>query len=111
MSNENYINYRNVGDYLIPNLVLPPEETSITLGKWGMLHKSYLEKHKKALFNSLLMQGKLYQHCAETEKQAQNMFDALVEQMKEENQLEWVQIMSNIQQRANELVCSELIYN
>ena len=40
----NKIQYRRVGDYLIPNLILPPEETAITLGKWGMMHKSYLEK-------------------------------------------------------------------
>ena len=45
------ITYRRVGDYLIPNLILPPEETAITLGKWGMMHKSYLEKHKKVLFS------------------------------------------------------------
>ena len=47
MSNKNSISYRNVGDYLIPNLVLPPEETSVRLGKWGMLHKDYLLKNKK----------------------------------------------------------------
>ena len=63
----NKTQYRRVGDYLIPNLIIPPEEASITLGRWGMMHKSYLEKHKQVLFNSLLMQGKLYQHCAEVE--------------------------------------------
>ena len=52
MSNENSISYRHVGDYLIPNLVLPPEETAVTLGKWGMMYKSYLEKNKKVLFNT-----------------------------------------------------------
>ena len=72
------ITYRQVGDYLIPNLKLPPEETRVTLGKWGMMHKTYLEKHKKVLFSSLLGQGKLYQHCAEIEKQARDMFDTLV---------------------------------
>ena len=120
MSNANIIQYRQVGDYLIPNLILPPEEANITLGKWGMMHKDYLEKHKKVLFNSLLMQGKLYQHCAEVEAQARDMFDTLVEQMKEaervteqlkeENQLEWVCRMGNIEQRANEIVINELIY-
>lgn len=114
------ITYRQVGDYLIPNLKLPPEEANITLGKWGMMHKSYLEKNKKVFFSLLLGQGKLYQYCAEVEKQAQDMFDALVEQMKEsegvteelkeQNQLEWVQKMVNIQQRAREIVCNELIY-
>ena len=116
----NKIQYRRVGDYLIPNLILPPEETAITLGKWGMMHKSYLEKHKTVLFNSLLMQGKLYQHCAEIENQARDMFDSLIEQMKEregvteqlkeQNQWEWVQLMGNIQQRAREIVCAEIIY-
>ena len=95
--------YRQVGDFKIPNLTLPPEEANIRLGKWGMLHKDYLLKHKKAVFATLLAEGKLYQHCAEVEKQAQQMFDTLVEQMKqtegvteqlkEGNQLEWVQRM------------------
>ena len=70
--------YHQVGDYLIPNLILPPEEVNITLGKWGMMHKSYLEKHKKVIFSTLLIQGKLYQHCAEIETQAREMFDTLV---------------------------------
>ena len=73
-----------------------------------MLHKDYLFNHKKVLFTTLLTQGKLYQHCAEIENQAKDMFDNLVEQMKEAegvteqlkegNQLEWVQRMNNIQQ-------------
>ncbi len=121
MSNANKIQYRQVGDYLIPNLIIPPEEVNVTLGKWGMMHKSYLEKHKTALFNTLFIQGKLYQHCAQIENQARNMFDTLIEQMKaaegvteqlkEENQLEWVCRMGNIEQRAREVVCAELIYN
>ena len=120
MSNQNTIQYRRVGDYLIPNLVLPPEEANITLGKWGMLHKNYLMKHKKALFTTLLTQGKLYQHCAEVENQARDMFDTLVEQikvaegvteqLKEDNQMEWVCSMQNIESRANEIICNELIY-
>ena len=114
------ITYRQVGDYLIPNLTLPPEETRVTLGKWGMMHKSYLEKNKKIFFSLLLGQGKLYQHCAEVEKQAQDMFDTLVEQMKEaegvterlkeENQMEWICRMQNIEARAREIVTAELIY-
>ena len=120
MSNKNSISYRRVGDYNIPNLALPPEEANIKLGKWGMLHKDYLEKHNRVFFNLLLTQGKLYQHCAEIENQAKAMFDTLVEQMrvsedateelKEHNQLEWIQKMNNIQQRATEIVCNELIY-
>ena len=120
MSNKNSISYRNVGDYFIPNLVLPSEESSVRLGKWGLLYKDYLEKHRKVLFYSLLMQGKLYQHCAEIEKQARDMFDTLVEQMKEtegvtehlkeENQMEWVCRIQNIEARAREVVTTELFY-
>ena len=114
MSNKNSISYRRVGDYNIPNLMLPPEEANIRLGKWGMLHKDYLEKHNRVIFNLLLTQGKLYQLCAEVEKQAQQMFDTIVEQMKEaesvteqlkeENQMEWVCRMQNIEVRVRELV-------
>ena len=120
MSNKNSISYRNVGDYLIPNLTLPYEEASVRLGKWGMMHKSYLEKHKKVLFNTLLIKGKLYQHCAEVEAQARDMFDVLIEQMKEtegvteqlkeENQMEWIFRMQNIEARAREIIENELIY-
>ncbi len=115
------IMYRKVGDYLIPNLKLPPEESKVTLGKWGMLYKDYLFKHKKTLFSTLLAEGKLYQHCAEIEKQANEMYDLLIEQMKvaegvteelkEQDPLEWVRRMGNIQQRAREIVCCELIYS
>lgn len=111
--------YRQVGDFKIPNLTLSPEEANIRLGKWGMLHKDYLQKHKKMLFTTLLAEGKLYQHCAEIEKQARAMFDTLVEQMKEaegvtellkeENQMEWVRRMQNIESRAREVVTIELL--
>ena len=120
MNNDKNIQYRQVGDFNIPNLILPPEEANITLGIWGMLHKDYLLKNKKVLFTTLLTQGKLYQHCAEIEKQARDMFDTLVEQMKEaegvtedlkeKNQWEWVCRMQNIEARAREFVCNELIY-
>ena len=120
MKNNTKIQYRRVGEFNIPNLILPPEEASVTLGKWGMMHKDYLFKHKKALFITLLTQGKLYQHCAEIENQARAMFNMLVEQMKEaegiteqlkeEKQLEWVQQMNNIQERVTETVNQALIY-
>ena len=115
------ITYRQVNDYMIPNLTLPPEETSIRLGKWGMLHKDHLQKHHPVIFATLLTQGKLYQHCAEIDTQAQQMFNTLVsqmmksenitEQLKAENQMEWVRCMNNIRHRATEIVDNELIYN
>ena len=114
------ITYRLVNDYMIPNLILSPEESAIRLGKWGMLHKDYILKHKKVIFTILLAKGKLYQHCAEIDAQAQQMFDTLVEQMKEsenvteqlkeENQLEWICRMQNIEERIREFVCNELVF-
>ena len=121
MKNNINIQYRQVGDFSIPNLILPPEEANIRLGKWGMIYQDYLEKHKRVIFNTLLSQGKLYQHCAEIEKHAQQMFDTLVEQMKnaegvteelkEKNQLEWVCRVQNIEARARECVYNMLIYS
>lgn len=120
MKNNANITYRTVGDLNIPNLTIPPEEANIILGKWGMLHKDYLLKNKKVLFTALLTQGKLYQHCAEIEIQAKDMFDTLVEQMKEaegiteklkeKHQLEWICRMQNIEARAREVVNNEIVY-
>ena len=112
------ISYSLHGDFYLPDL--KAAEENITLGKWGMLYKAHLEKHNKSLFTLLIIKGKLFQHCAEVENQAREMFEQLVEQMKkaegvteqlkEHNQWEWVQRMCNIQQRAREIVCNELIY-
>lgn len=114
------ITYRQVNDYMIPNLRLPPEESTIRLGKWGMIYKDYLQKNNPVLFTTLLTQGKLYQHCAQIDTQAQQTFNTLVEQMtkseniteelKSQKQLEWVRRMNSIQERASEIVCNELIY-
>ena len=119
MKNNANITYRTIGDFRIPNLTLPPEEANIILGKWGMLYKDYLLKHKGVLFVTLLSEGKLYQHCAEVEKQAYEMFDTLVEQMKEtegvteqlkeENQMEWVCRMQKIEVRLRKIIYNELI--
>ena len=86
-----------------------------------MLHKDYLIKHKKVVFATLLAEDKLWQYLADIDSQAQKMFDTLVEQMKmaegvaeqlkEENQMEWVCRMNNIHNRALEMVNTELIFN
>ena len=114
------ITYRQVGDYQIPNLKLPSEESAIRLGKWGMMHKDYLQKHNPVLFTILLTQSSLYQHCAQIDTQAQKMFNTLVEQMikfeniteelKEKNQLEWVRRMNSIESQAREIICHDIIF-
>ena len=112
--------YRQVGDYNTPNLTLPPEEANIKLGKWGVLHKDYLLKHKKVVFMTMLAEGKLWQYLADIDTQARQMFDTLVEQMKdaegvteklkEENQMEWLRQINSIHHNVNEIVIKDFIY-
>ncbi len=65
---ESKTTYRQVGNYMIPNITIAPEERNVEIGLWGMMHKDYLRKHKPIQFNSLVMKGILYQHCAEVEQ-------------------------------------------
>ena len=114
------ITYRQVGDYQMPNLKLPTEESTIRLGKWGIMHKDYLQKHNPVLFVTLLTKGNLYQHCAKIDTQAQQMFNTLVaqmiktenitEQLKEQNQMEWVRRMQNIEAQAREIICHDILF-
>ncbi len=120
MNTASKITYRQVGDYQIPNITLPAEEAKIKLGIWGSRHKDYLMKNKRVLFNIMLTKGTLYQYLAEVDKQAEDMFfkliddmakaEGITEQLKSENQMEWVGRMNNIKARAREIVCNEIIY-
>ena len=114
------ITYRTVGDYRIPNITLPAE-ASKSLSLWELKRKDYLMKHKRVQFNNMLMNGTLWTHLAEVDEQTSDMFSRLVEQMKvaegiteqlkADDQMEWVARMNNIEARAREIVNSELIYN
>ena len=114
------ISYTLHGDYYLPDLILPEEEDKRPIGKWGSLHKSYLQHHKRVFYNTLVSNLTLQSHLADIDEQARDMFDTLVEQMmkregvteelKEKNQIEWICRMGNIQERATEIVCKELIY-
>ena len=111
--------YTQIGNYLIPNLKLPEEETQ-PIGIWGQRHKRYLKEHKRAAYATLLTSGKLNSYLADIDKQAEEMFSRLVrqmtdresvtEQLKADNQLEWVQKMNNIRNRAAEIVNMDLLY-
>ena len=108
--------YERDGDYYIPCLKLP--ETNI--GIWGERYLTYIREHKKLLHTKLVVNGTLYTHLAEINQQAEEMFSELVnqmktnesitEQLKADNQLEWVRRMNNIRHRATEIVNHELIY-
>ncbi len=111
--------YRQVGDYMLPNLTLP-EERDIEIGLWGQRHERYFKEHHKATYYTLLTSGRLNEHLAEIDKQAEDMFLRLVKQMAERedvtealkavNQMLWVQKMNNIRNRATEFVNANIIY-
>ena len=111
--------YIQNGDYLIPNLALPAEETK-SLGKYGMLRKTYLRKQRRGLYSCMLMQGTLYGHLYKIDEEAHIFIDRYVKEMaekegvdetlKSKGQMEWVQAMNNIRSRAEEIVLYELIY-
>ena len=113
------IGYTLQGDYYLPDLQLPPEKET-EIGVWGQRHLRYLKQNRKVLYTNLLTAGKLNEHLAEIDKQAEDMFLRLVKQkaeregvtekLKAENQMEWVGRMNNIRSRATEIVNAELIF-
>ena len=111
--------YTQVGDYLLPDLKLPEEEQQ-TIGVWGQRHWRYLKEHHRATYAILLTSGKLNSYLADIDRQAEEMFLRLVkqmaeaegvtEQLKADDQMEWVGRMNNIRNRVMEIVNRELIY-
>ena len=111
--------YTQVGDYLLPDLKLPEEEQQ-PIGVWGQRHRRYLKEHRRATYAALFTSGKLNSYLADIDRQAEEMFSRLVtqmaeaegvtEQLKADNQMEWVGRVNNIRNRAMEIVNSELFY-
>lgn len=111
--------YELQGDYYIPCLKLPEEEQQ-PIGVWGQRHLRYIKQNRKALYLDLLTSGKLNGYLAALDKQAEEMFSQLVkqmaeregvtEQLKADNQMEWVARMNNIRSRATEIVNHDIIY-
>ena len=112
--------YIRHGDYLIPCLTLTDGEENKVIGVWGQRHLRYLKEHKRLMYLNLLTSGRLNEYLASVDEQAENMFSRLVkeyadrqgvtEQLKAENQLEWVGRMNNIQACVREIVNEEIIY-
>lgn len=105
---------------IIISLALPPtEKENKPVGLWGQRHKHYLQEHKRAFYTTLLTSGRLNSYLADINEQAQERFERLVEgmkqaqgiteQLKAENQLEWVRL-NNIRACAVEIVNREIIY-
>ena len=112
------VTYRAEGDYLLPNLTVPEAPK---VGKYGMLRRSYLKKHRSGIYTGMMLSGKLDGHLTEIDRQAREMVERLTaemaarqgvnEQLKATDQMEWVGLMNSIKASAEEIVLRELIYN
>lgn len=111
--------YRQEGDYLIPNLVLP-DTSDYKIGKYGRMCRSYLKEHRPSLYSTLVLDGILFKHLAEIDQacneRMETIISALVKQegvteaLKAADQMEWVRRKNSIHNRAEEIVLSELVY-
>ena len=114
----NGLDYVLVGDYYIPDLKLPEESRPI--GRWGQMHKAFLQEHRPGQYNELLLSGKLWTYLADLNKQADDRLACIISQMqaaeciteelKARDQLAWVGAMNSIRSRAEEIIRSEMIY-
>lgn len=111
--------YELQGDYYIPCLKLPEEEQQ-SIGVWGQRHLRHIKRNSKVLYLNLLTSGKLNGYLADIDKQAEDMLSRLVkqmaeregvtEQLKADNQMEWVSRMNNIRNRAIEAVNTDIVF-
>ncbi len=111
------INYTLVGEVYLPNLI--SSETNYEIGHWGQRHRDYIKQHHKVLYNSLLTSCKLNSYLHEVDVRATEMYDNLVQQLKEqqgiteqlkaEDMMAWVQAMNNIANQAREIVYNDVI--
>ena len=107
---QNGLNYELVGDYYLPMIKAPdmPE-----IGMWGQRYIRYMRENKKAIYTAFLISGKLYDHAAEIDRSAEEMYEKLIrdmtehegvtEQLKSDDQMEWVSRMNSIRNRAKEI--------
>ncbi|MCX4299960.1 MAG: TnpV protein [Lachnospiraceae bacterium] len=115
----NGLDYVLVGDYYIPAIELP-EDDDRPIGKWGWMHRAYLEETNPLLLNHLILTGKLHTYLADLDEQAKERCRVLIQQMavaegvtedlKRRSQWEWVRAMNSIANRAEENIKCELIY-
>ena len=115
---KNGLSYTLHGDYYLPDLVLNEEEP--TYGKYGMLRKQFLKEHRSARYQYLLLTGKLNEHLNQTDQEAREQVETLMKQMTEkqgvteelkaQDQMEWVRLMNNIKASAEEIVLKNMIY-
>ena len=111
--------YRQAGDYFLPNLEID-NQIEVQIGVWGQRHRQYLKEHHRVRYYNLLTAGTLNDYLAKVESLAQAMFDALVkdlserenltEKLKASDPMEWVRRSNSVRNRAMEIVNAEVIF-
>ena len=114
------IEYTKIGDFYLPNIALPKPRRTGNIGKYGRLRLQYLEEYHKAECMLMRINNELTSHLLDIEDECRTRVENLIEQMakkeniteelKANNQLEWVQKMNNIKNRAEEIAYNEIIY-
>ena len=114
------IEYNLVGDYYIPNIILPKPRRTGNVGKYGRMRARYLKEHKKAEYSLLLIENVLTSHLLDIDDICRERVDLLVkqiaekeninEELKAKNQMEWVARMNNILNRVEEIITNEIIF-
>ena len=115
---KNGLSYTLHGDYYLPDLVINEEET--TYGKYGIMRKQFLKEHRSVKYQYLVLTGKLTEHLNQVDKEAREKVEILMEQMaeqwgvteelKRQDQMEWVRRMNNIKNATEEIALQEIIY-
>ena len=113
------ISYTDRNGYLYPDLIIQGQE-NFDIGRFGQKHRAYLKMTRKGMYFRLLVSGKLASYLAEIDRDAQSMFETIVnqskesngitEQLKEDNPMEWVRQMNAIVNMAEEFVLAEIVY-
>ena len=114
----NGLEYELIGDYYI--IAGEDEPPARPIGVWGAMRRDYLKKHRQNVYYQLLLSGKLNDHLADIEEQAQDMMwtlpkqmanaEGVTEELKRKDQMAWVGAMNNIQARIREIITEELVY-
>jgi len=114
------LEYRQSGDYFLPEIALSEQATK-PLGKYGRLRRTYLQEHRQALFNHLVLSEKLFPHLNKVDEQAQHLLDTMIppmakaagvtEQLKATDQMRWVGLMNAVKTQVEEIILAELIYS
>ena len=114
------ITYHKEGDYLIPDIIVENPKKDYHIGLYGRLKLEYMKKHQLGLYSDLILSGTLPEYLIEIDKTANERVNRIIselakkenvdENLKQNNQLEWVRCMNNIKNRAEEIVFNELIY-